>query len=447
MKKIYIAILFIILLHVIILVNLQYTLWPEMMSFPYMVNKGFVIYKDFHHAYQPLLTFILAFFYKIFGYKLIVTQIFTWAIIVISDLLIYLISKKLTNEKIALISLVIFACLQPYLEGNMLWFDIVTIPFILLSIYFLFNKKLFLSGFALCLAMLIKQQAVLLLIGFFVYFFLKKISVKDLFKFALGGIIPVFISTLIIITSGIFNNYIFWTFSLPLKYLPKIPGYSIWPAANQILLLIVLSLPFSLLITKIKKAEVLLLIISFIALFVAALPRFSFFHLQPMLAVYALLIGLAIYQSKKIIWLTIPLTIFVILFIKNISLFGKEARFYDQNSIDLANIIKKDVRENETMYLIGPNGLIYVLSNRIPPKPWIENYVWHFEIPGIQEEIIQNWKLNSPNVIFWSDPTPGNWYDIGTYQPKNITNYIEKNYTKVKEVQKGVWEWRIKNQK
>jgi len=135
-----------IALHIFVLFNLQFTAWPEMLSFPYVIDKGFLIFKDFHHVYQPLLTFILLGVYKVFGFNILSLKIFTYVLFGLVDLMIFLNVKKITGKNnIALIALGIYVLLQPVFDGNMLWYDIGVILPVLLSIYFV-NTNLFLSG-------------------------------------------------------------------------------------------------------------------------------------------------------------------------------------------------------------------------------------------------------------------------------------------------------------
>ena len=97
MKKI--ALLLVVLaIHLILLTNLRFTPWPEMLSFPYLFNNGFTLYKDFVIAYPPFLVVLLSLVYKIFGYKVLVLKVFTWLLIILSDLIIYKIVNKVTKK-------------------------------------------------------------------------------------------------------------------------------------------------------------------------------------------------------------------------------------------------------------------------------------------------------------------------------------------------------------
>jgi len=446
-KKIYLLLLVLLGLHLFVLTKVQFTAWPEMFSFPYMVNKGLLIYRDFHHAYQPLLTIILSFVYKIFGYKLLVLQIFTWALILISDILIFTISLNLFGRKLtSLIPVAAFVILQPFFEGNMLWFDLATVPLILFSIWFLFRKNWFWAGFFIALGILIKQQVGLLLLGYFVYIWLKKVKFKDFLYFAIGGTLPVVVTFILLFVNGIFNDYLLWTFTFPLKYLPKIPGYPTWPTLKQDLTLAVLASPFLLLVRKkYRTPESLFLVVIFLAAITSSLPRFSYFHLQPMLAIYVILLGMITVPQNRLYLLIVPALVFLYVLKQNLIYFGIPPRFYNKDAESLAKIVRSEIKKNEKVYLLGSNSLIYILSDTVPPKPWIENYVWHFEIPGMQAKLTTGWEKDPPRAIFWSDPTAGNWFDVGTYQPKEITEWIRKNYIKRKEVSPGLWVWKKSN--
>ncbi len=169
-------------------------------------------------------------------------------------------------------------------------------------------------------------------------------------------------------------------------------------------------------------------------------PRFSFFHLQPALA---FLVILAIYLINRTklnpsYLLFIPLLILVLNF-RNLQFGG--VRFWSQEDLVLAKQIESDSSKDKPVYLLGLNSNLYTFSGRLPNKPWVDNFGWYLEIAGQQENVIKGLESNQPSSIFWRTPDAGNWYDIGTYQPKMITDWIQKNYKKKIEIQKGIWEW------
>ncbi len=432
-----------IVIHIILLFNLQFTAWPEMFSFPYVIDNGFLIYRDFHHVYQPLLTFVLLVFYKIFGYKLITLKAVTYIIIALIDLFLFLNIKKLTKKNfIALSTLLLFVLLQPIFDGNMLWYDIaVTLP-ILVSIYFI-EKSLFISGFFVAISFLIKQQAALLVLPFFLYLIVKKLNIREILKFIYGGLIPILFLTLFLYRNGVAADYLFWTFEFPLLHLPKIPGYSILPNLHELQILALMG--FTMLIGAITnfrklnyKFYFLLSVLFFLIL--SAFPRFSLFHLQPALAIYILMIGYLLTLKNK--YFIIFLTPLLLLWRGTLASAKYEDRFYGQNEKNLSEKVK-EISGSKKIYFLGPSSIEYVLSETLPAKPWIENYVWHFEIPVLQEKVIQGWKIDSPQYIYWTKPEKGNWYDLGAYQPDKIVDYIKNNYEKTDEFE-NIEVWKIK---
>src|SRR5216684_3579309 len=94
-----------LLVHLVLLFFTRFTLWPEMVVYPYLLNHGFLLYRDIINPYPPLLAYKLSFFASLFGYQPAPYQILTWLIILITDVAIFLAVAKVTkNSKIALLA-------------------------------------------------------------------------------------------------------------------------------------------------------------------------------------------------------------------------------------------------------------------------------------------------------------------------------------------------------
>jgi hypothetical protein len=447
MKKIILFFSVLIGLHLFLLIILQFTAWPEMVSFPYLINHGFATYKDMVHAYPPLLVNILAVLYKLFGYNIFILKILGWTSFVIDDILVFLILRKLIkNEKLILVGVFIYVILQPILEGNMVWPDLFMIPFLLGGFLLILQKKYYWSGFVFALALLTKQTAVLYIVFSILYIVFIEKNFRKLSTFLVGEIVvvaPFFVS---LITQNSLRDFINWTIFYPSKYWTNFPGYvQLSPTLRENLVLLILFLPLVYLIFKSSKQifsdKYFLILFAFlIAGIIGVYPRFSFFHLQPGLAFFVLLV---IYLNDKIkfnIYILLLIPFFVlILNLKSLNIGSN--RFWGESDLLLAKIIQNETQENEPIYLLGLNSNIYAFAERLPNKSWLDNFGWYLEIPSIQEQVILGFKKNPPSRIFWQTPEVGNWYDIGTYQSKMITDWIKKNYMIKKEVQKGIWEW------
>ena len=428
MKKILLVLL--LGLHLFLLVNLQFTAWPEVLSFPYLMSKGFLLYKDAIHVYPPLLDFVLLIIYKIFGFKLLPLQIFTWLLILINDLLIFSLAKKLSgNFKSSFLVLLAYVLLQPILEGNMLWYDTALVTPLLFSLYFyLVKKNYWFVGIALAVAILIKQTAVVFALVFVGYLIYQRINIKRVLLPIIisGGLLLIYLTT----TNSLIE-FFNWCIYYPSVFWSKFPGYvSFLLTKKDYLILAVIFMPLLAFSRSILK-EKLLLIMLFMACLIMVYPRFSYFHLQPALALLVILSS-GLRRGLFIGYILVVLLLITLPAARN--LWGKEARFYSSTEFKQAAYLDAKVKPDERIYLLGPFSSLYVLSDRIPPKIWTDNFGWYLDIPGVQQNIINSWETNKPQYILWQLPLPGNWYQPGTYQPKLITDWISKNYSKIEKL-------------
>src|SRR3989344_6030545 len=136
-RHIFYSLILLLLVHAVLLVNTKFTLWPEMVVYPYLLNNGFQLYKDIINPYPPAFVFFLAQFSKIFGYIPQSFQILTWLTIIIVDLLIFAFAFKITEKLLyGLLSLAFFVFFSIPFGANGLWFDLIQTPIILMSCYF-----------------------------------------------------------------------------------------------------------------------------------------------------------------------------------------------------------------------------------------------------------------------------------------------------------------------
>ncbi|MBI4058747.1 hypothetical protein HY404_00750 [Candidatus Microgenomates bacterium] len=472
MNKFWFWIVILLGIHLFFLINLQFTAWPEMLAYPYLRESQFLIYKDMIHPYPPLLTMVLSWFYYILGHELWVLKMLAWAVILTSDILIFLITKQLThNNIVAILTLFIYILLQPFLDGNMLWFDLAIIPPILLGTLFILRGNIFLAGLALSVAIFIKQTAIIFFILAFLYLiFIKRKSFNQLSakggwasgpKSFLIGLLIFGIPLLIrLIQEGALGDFINWVIIYPLLWFGKFPGYlqSI-SSKRELIVLGILFFPLAFLwrrrkILKDKDSQLILLF--FLASLIAIYPRFSFFHFQIALAFLVILYGILLSKikisSSTIAYFLVPSALLLFFVHRSVITleWGKEARFYGRDELALADLISQRVAPAEKVFLLGLPANLYVMSNRLPPKRWTDNFGWYLEIPGVQREIISRWEENLPaqaglpQFIFWRIPSQGNWFDLGTYQPQKIVKWIKDNYTKIEEVTPGIWLWEKK---
>ena len=127
-------------LHLLLLLNVRFTAWPEMLSYPYISSNGFKLYTDFVYPYPPLLTILLTGFYKVLGFNIVSLKVVSWLFVLGADVFLFSIAKKiLKKETTSFLLLVPYIFLQSFLDGNMLWFDNALILPLAGSFYFLLN--------------------------------------------------------------------------------------------------------------------------------------------------------------------------------------------------------------------------------------------------------------------------------------------------------------------
>lgn len=460
-KEILILLLFIVA-HIFILFNLRFTAWPEMFSYPYLRNNGFLIYKDMIHPYPPLLTVALSYVFKIFGYSLINLKIITYLMIFINDLLIFFISKKILKNKLhSFIPLIFYIFIQPFLDGNMLWFDFAITTPLLFSLLFLFkaiDKKnlkfnFILSGIFLSIATLIKQTSGIFFIASLIFFLFNKFKIKEVFLMFLGPLIMGLALLIRLIQEKAFLDFVNWTFIYPSKFFIKFPGYVRMDISrNDLLNIFLIFIPlmsFLFIYRKIvKQKKFILSVIFFICGLLAIYPRFSFFHFQIALAFLPVVLIFFLNEKEKKVFISIFLSLILSVYFISIpkikTEWKKETRFLGFEEKMISKIIEENSDCKDKVYLFGSYSNLYIMANRIPPKRWFDNFGWYLEIDGVQEEILLRWREDLPQIILWQTPLVGQWFDLGVYQPKQISEFILKNYNRINEPYPGITLWKLK---
>jgi len=452
MKKIFLSNIFfiflclLILIHLWILINLRFTPWPEMFSFPYLFSKGFTLYKDMVLVYPPFLVLVLSVIFKIFGYSVWTLKIFTWMLVIVSDILIFNIVKKITRKKIyGILSLGAFVFIQPFLEGNMLWFDNFLVVPLLFSLYILLlrskkNLHLLFAGLFLAISLFSKQSAVFYLIFIFIYLLVKIKNTKKILLFLSPSIVFGVSFLIYLISTNSLSDFFNWNLIYPIRFWGDYPSYIQFFATNTDYFILGGFLFLYLLLLRHKGN--LLLKLMYVAGILAVYPRFSYYHLAFVVSLSMVILGVVYPFYKKYAVFKFGVVVFFAVF------------FWYQQRIVLAWDWKRPDRflpeysfnfpKDSTVYFMNINSSYYVYSNTLPPKPWYDDYGWYLEIPGQQEKIINMWRNNPPEVIIWKEEDNIDNYSPGSYRPVKLSGWIEENYSKKYEISKRVWYW-IKN--
>ena len=155
--------------------------------------RGLIPYKDFAYSYGPLFLYSLYPFFRLGGATLASAPILVTDAATAS--IIYLVVRRMASEKLAIVAGLAYA-VSPFalLYEGYLWFSSQPMTlFILLSLFFLFEKKPVYASIALAVAILFKQEA------FFVFPIFLVWQLRE-FKLDLRKSLSVFLSILIAVS-------------------------------------------------------------------------------------------------------------------------------------------------------------------------------------------------------------------------------------------------------
>lgn len=418
--------------HLFLLTQLKFTAWPEMLLWPYMMTQGLLPYKDIAIAHTPHLITDLAIFFKIFGVGVFQLKIYTWLLIIVTDLIVYWVSNKLWNRKVAVISTLSFIILQIFFDGNGLWFDSLIAPFSVLLFYLVSTKNYFWTGIVWAVMFLTKQTAVWFLIPIALGIVKGKWSmVKENFIKLISGSVVVFtFFILLLFTFNLIPSFYTWAVNFGIFILPRAQGQIQLPDLKN---LIVASFPFAVFIPflLIKKNRNINLLMWVIAGVMGTYPRFEYFHFQPALPFLTIALGIVIAGVKQNKLLKIFLTFYALgsvylfanYFMRN---WDEGVRFYESDVQNLASYVKRNTNPGETIFVMNWWDNIYPLTGTIPATdPWVPQLSWYQNISGVQEKEVEDLSVSKPKLILLQD-----YSEIGlaSYRPQKLLDFIWSHY-------------------
>ena len=86
-----------------------------------------------------------------------------------------------------------------------------------------------------------------------------------------------------------------------------------------------------------------------------------------------------------------------------------------------------------------PPSQIFVIANRLPTKPWAIQFPWYLEITHTQSRILQGIKESDPKFVIYKPYAEEGWYEIGSYRPQNLGNYLDSNYKNLVQMSDTLW--------
>ncbi len=424
-------------IHLFLLVQLKFTAWPETLLWPYLIDKGWMPYKDIAIAHTPLMLAVLAVFCKIFGVGILQLKFFTWILILGIDLLVFGIVKKLWNVKSALITVSAFIFWQLFFDGNGLWFDLFMMVSVLSSYYFLKKKKYFWVGIFWVLAFISKQTAVWFLLP--IGLELTDKSLKPLIGFIKGATLTLIVFVLSLGAFGMLPSFINWAVKFGIFILPNAQGQIQLPDLKSLVISVFPFLMFIPLIWKTGKKNLNLLLWTF-AGSLGAYPRFEYFHIQPALPFLAIASALTLTSSKNnklikifvILYILGSIYLFANFFMRN---WGEGTRFFETNVSDVTGYVKSNSKPGDAIFVMNWWDSIYPLTGTLPATaPWVPQLSWYQEVSGIQEKEVEDLKISKPKLILLQEYSGTG---LASYKPQKVYDYVIANY-RLKEKVDGI---------
>lgn len=446
-------ILLAVLGHLWLLLHLDFTAWPEMLAYPYLINHGYRFYGDIIHPFMPLLPYGLAAIMRFFGSYIIILKGITWIIILLTDLLLWLIVKKLFGEREALISLIVYIFWQVFFEGNGLWFDLAITPILLCSFYFACiwlrdgrSKDAFFLGILFSSSFFIKQSSIWFILFFLTFLIIgKHRSLKILQPFLIGMAIPLSVVVFFLVWSAQWNEFLFWGIRYPLTIIATMQAYHQLPSIRQILTLSLIFMPVIAIGLKWKKNELTqLTCLFFLGGILFSLHRFAYFHFQPAVPYLAIITAQGFEEIRKknfpmffaIFYILICFILLVNFVRRNLH---QRVRFMEPNVTATVNQLKKELPEQTSVFVYNVPAQYFVLANLLPVKPWVDTFPWYLELPGMQKRVVRNLEDANVRYTLFSPFQKGDTYALGSYHPATIDKYVNENFQLQNKIDESLW--------
>lgn len=418
------GLLTILAVHILFLLKTQFTAWPEMMLWPYLMANGWLPYRDIAIAHTPLLPLILSAYNSLFGFGVMQLKIFTWAVILLTDILLYWLISKKYGRTGGLYGLLFYIPLQIIYFGNGLWFESALTLLGLLLFYFLKTKKYLWLGVIFAMSLLFKQTAIYIAMPILLGLISQNNKGKEIQRFMLSFFAVIGVFMLIVLSFGIFDDFYKWAIEFGIFTLPKLSGQIKYPATKEA---VYAFLPFMLIIPYLVKKKDLILPLFALTGVMGVFPRWELFHFQPALPFLAMIFSELIVEKKKTTF-TVLILVFTSIFIfyKSISFikyyWGVEDRFIESNTLSLSEYLDSNTNNGERAYVVNYWDNVYTLSETLPAvTPWTPQLNWYIT-PEIESDMTDKLLSNPPKFIVWENR--------GKFIPDSFYNYFESNYRK-----------------
>jgi hypothetical protein len=455
--------------HTLAIWRTQYVVDAEATLLPWLMSKGWVLYRDAIDQHPPLWTFLLSITTR--GDPGLPSHLAVTVLNVLATLLVYKVAARFSDAVAGLAAVALYAIWSLPFEATHLWYD-STLALVYLAVLLFFplsaspwiddagqspvaarlRWRALALGLLLGIGILIKQHAVIAVpfVALALWLVSRPRAVPSLLIFLLGLMLPVALVSGVYAALGAFNDFWYWTvqFSISGRYtgadLP-VPE-SEWP----VLVALYLSVPALLLATPLSvwgRPRTYTWIIGLGGMLVAAtlaeVPRYGRFHLQaavPLLAVLGgnvLVSGLRSFAQKQTftritavlaLWL---LALSVLVGVSQWLMAASITRATGQPRTPYTDItalrtwVDSKLPPGAPMLVLGLDSTIYRLLEREPPRPWIPEFRWiraaHHSHARFWDGVLRT----RPGVVLL---TVSRWESPDTFDPQGPDIMIPMQY-------------------
>ena len=430
--------------HTYILAKLRFFPYPELFIYSYLTDKGMVPYKQILDQHFPG---AMVFPMNLSSLGIDTpseARIIHLGLVIVSQLLLFIVARKLFgSEKKAILANLLYLLWQPFYEGHVMWIDSFMPPLLLFALYLSLSKStkrnIFFSGLILSVSLLFKQVIAPLVIALSIYYLVKLRSIKKIFPFFLGVIIPQLFLVFWIIETDILYDFIYWTFTFNMttfsemgRKLPDFPGLLKTMPVFAVGFLSFLYYYYK----KQKVYNTLLLGIFFLGGLAFSYARFDFIHLQPALPfaiIFITMIFVAIpnHFRKPVLFLYLLTSLYLIM--PNIRYnLGNDIHFFGEREEKLILLIEEYVEPGNSVFALGTTPHLYYLTNTMPPgNIFVFQFPWFMVVA--EDRIFQGIISDPPKVVVRDLSATTSGMNLVSYMPK-ISEHIDVNYKVVKTV-------------
>lgn len=448
-----IVLLIIAVVHILLLLQIRFFPYPELMIYSYLTDSGMTPYLQIIDQHFPGIMFFPVNLYSLGIDTVPELRVVHLFLIACNHILIFLILQRITgSKKKALIANLLFLIWQPYYEGYVLWIESFATTLLLISAYFLVkNKDHFYGGLFLGLALLFKQVVAPLIVLILVYILLT--SRQQIGRYLAGLSVSVLAIVLFVVYYDNWQSFYYWTFVFNIttfaqmgrKFVTMNELIRTLPIFGSAFIAITLQLVGKKKQNKPQKSTIkylqndqIVIFIYFVGSLFFAYARFDFVHLQPALVFAILILGWFFSSSSKAVF---RLATFLFVLTSAIYLLPSfyrsnqtsEVAFFGRFEDKLKDKVQKYTIKGDKIFAMATTPHLYYLSDRMPPGG-----IFVFQFPWFMKEAeddILNGILAEPPKLVVRDPKATvQGFNLISFMP-NINTYINEHYTQVDNIQ------------